>query len=375
MVVIKGHTHYLGRYNSPESWERYHRLIADFHVGRHRRPSKTVDPVNGSSFTVNELILAYVNFADAYYVKNGHRTVEPTNIRLVLRLVRKLYGTARVLAFGPLALKSVREEMIRAGNCRTEINRRVGRIVRMFKWAVSEELIPPSVYEALRTVSGLRKGRSNARENLPVRPVAEDMVQAIKPFVNRHVCAMIELQRLTGMRPGEVILMRDRDIEKSGEVWVYSPERHKTEHHEKTREVLLGPRAREVLRPWLEAETEGYFFSPAKATAEYREQRRLRRKTPVQPSQQHRRKSRPRKQPGDHYTVGSYRRAIQVACVKAGIPKWHPHQLRHTAATEIRKQFGIEATRIILGHEDVRTAQIYAEEDRSRGVEIMRRIG
>ena len=46
-------------------------------------------------------------------------------------------------AFGPLALKAVREEMIRAGNCRSEINRRVGRIVRMFKWGVSEELVPP----------------------------------------------------------------------------------------------------------------------------------------------------------------------------------------------------------------------------------------
>ena len=79
--------------------------------------------------------------------------------------------------------------------------------------------------------------------------------------------------------------------------------------------------------------------------------------------------------PGAHYTVASYRRAIQVACRKAGIPKWHPHQLRHTVATEIRKRFGIEATRIILGHEDVRTAEIYAEEDRSRGVEIMRSIG
>jgi integrase len=74
-------------------------------------------------------------------------------------------------------------------------------------------------------------------------------------------------------------------------------------------------------------------------------------------------------------TWASYRKAIQSACMKAGVPKWHPHQLRHTAATEIRKRFGIEATRIILGHEDVRTAQIYAEEDRSRGVEIMRSIG
>jgi hypothetical protein len=58
MVVVKGHTHYLGRYNSPARREHNHRLIADFHVGRHMRPGGTVDPVNGDSYGVNELILA-----------------------------------------------------------------------------------------------------------------------------------------------------------------------------------------------------------------------------------------------------------------------------------------------------------------------------
>ena len=57
--------------------------------------------------------------------------------------------------------------------------------------------------------------------------------------------------------------------------------------------------------------------------------------------------------PGVRYNVASYRKAIQSACRKAGVANWHPHQLRHTAATEIRKRFGLEATRIILGHEDM----------------------
>ena len=233
----------------------------------------------------------------------------------------------------------------------------------------------PSVYEALRTVSGLRKGRSAAREKPPVKPVADEMVKAVQLLVSRQVWAMIELQRLTGMRPGEVVIMRKSDLEMSGEVWVYTPQRHKTEHHDKKREVLIGPRAKEILQPWLRSDFDAYLFSPAEAMNERRAERRLRRKTRVQPSQGNRTKRHLKKTPGAHYTVASYRRAIQVGCQKAGIPSWHPHQLRHTAATEIRKRFGIEATRIILGHEDVRTAQIYAEEDRSRGVEIMRSIG
>jgi integrase len=156
--------------------------------------------------------------------------------------------------------------MIRAGNCRSEINRRVGRIVRMFKWAVSEELVPPSVYEALRTVSGLRKGRSGAREKPPVKPVSEEMVMAVKPFVSRQIWAMIELQRLTGMRPGEVVIMRTCDLERSGDVWAYGPERHKTGHHDKRREVLLRPRACAIIQPCLMDDGDAYLFSPAEAT-------------------------------------------------------------------------------------------------------------
>jgi integrase len=151
------------------------------------------------------------------------------------------------------------------------------------------------------------------------------MVKAVQPLVSRQVWAMIELQGLTGMRPGEVVLMRTSDLEMTGDVWTYTPHRHKTEHHGKKREVLLGPRAREILQPWLKSDLDAYLFSPAEAMAERQEQLRQQRKTSVQPSQCNRRKARPKKAPGAHYTVASYRRAIQVACHKAGIPKWHPY--------------------------------------------------
>ena len=147
---------------------------------------------------------------------------------------------------------------------------------------------------------------------------------------------MVELQRLTGMRPGEVVIMRAGDLDRSGDVWVYAPSRHKTEHHDKAREIFIGPEGQEVLRPWLEADARAYLFSPAEAMQERLPQRRARRKTRVQPSQADRSKARPREGPGDRYTVASYRRAIQAACHQAGVARWHPHQLRHAGGTEIR---------------------------------------
>src|SRR5262249_29487116 len=158
-----------------------------------------------------------------------------------------------------------------------------------FKWAVENELVPASVHHGLRTVAGLRRGRCDVRESEPVRPAPEAMVEAVRPHVARQVWTMIELQLLTGMRPGEATSMRTRDLDTSGKVWVYTPESHKTEHHGKRRAIYIGPRAQSVLRPWLRTDLASYLFSPAEAEAERRASQRVHRKTKVQPSQRNRR--------------------------------------------------------------------------------------
>ena len=75
-----------------------------------------------------------------------------------MRLLKALYGHTTARDFGPLALRAVREEMVRAGLSRGVVNARVNRVRRLFKWAASFELLPATGYEALRTVAGLRKG-------------------------------------------------------------------------------------------------------------------------------------------------------------------------------------------------------------------------
>ena len=54
---------------------------------------------------------------------------------------------------------------------------------------------------------------------------------------------------------------------------------------------------------------------------------------------------------------------------------WHPHQLRHNFATDVRKVHGLEATQILLGHAKADVTQIYAERDLARAMEIARKIG
>jgi integrase len=373
VVTLDGRDFYLGRYGTAESRAEYDRMIAEWLTNGRRLPaaSSTV----GSDLAVNEMLLSYLDHVDAYYVKNGKPTVEPGNIRLAIRPLRQLYGLTPARNFGPLGLKAVRKAMVDGGLCRSEINRRIGRLVRAFKWAVSEEMVPPSVHQALQTVPGLRRGRADVRESEPVKPVPAAFVEAIRPHVSRQVWSMVELQRLSGMRPGEVVSMRTIDLDTSGKVWSYIPESHKTEHHGRRRLIHFGPRAQAVLKPWLRTDLAASLFSPAEAMAERQAAKREKRKTPVQPSQRGRAKPKPSKTPGDAYTVESYRRAITYGCGLAGVPKWHPHQLRHSAATQLRKEFGLDVARAVLGHSSPAVTEVYAELDLTKASEAMERVG
>ena len=241
VVRLGGHDFYLGPWDTPEAKAEYDRIVAEWLVGG-RRPqgSDGVDEV-----TVVEIIAGFWEHAKTYYRQpDGTPSSELKNLRDALRPLRRLYGHTPAAQFGPLALKAVRQAMITQGLCRTSINRRVGRLKHVFKWAAENELVPPAVYHGLQAVAGLKAGRSDARESAPVRPVPEDHVRAVLPHVSRQVGAMIRLQLLTGMRPGEVVAVRGIDLDTTGRVWTYRPQRHKTLHMGHERTVYLGPRRR-----------------------------------------------------------------------------------------------------------------------------------
>jgi integrase len=254
VVTLNGHDHYLGKHGTDESHAEYDRLIAEWLANGRRIP-----PRKGaaSGLSLNEVILAYWQHAEAYYRHpDGTPTSEADNIRLALRPLKRLYGHTPAADFDSLALEALRDEMIREGHCRNRVNKDVSRVRRLFRWAAAQKLVPLSVHESLGTVEGLRAGRSAARETAPVRPVAEDVVDATLPHMRPQVTAMVRVQLLTGMRPGEVVVMRGMDLEMTGKVWRYRPGsdqgphgKHKTAHRGRARVILIGPRAQEVLRP------------------------------------------------------------------------------------------------------------------------------
>lgn len=391
-VIIDGEHIYLGLYGSPESHERYARLIAERvvsqngHAKRNTRTKVTIPPIGNPDLQICELVVAYMRFAKGYYIKDSEKGKECTEIRLALRPLLQLYTNEKARSFGPLALKAVRQRMIESDLCRGVINRRVNKIKRMFKWAVSEELVPSSAYEGLRTVTGLLYGRTTARESEPIKPVEKEWVDAILPYVWPPVAAMIQVQWHTGMRPGEVVLMRPCDIDMNGDIWVYEPQDHKNRWRNHRRLVPLGPKAQAIICRFLDRPATDYLFSPREGEAATNTERRRNRKTPMTPSQARRKpKKHSMRAKRDRYDTYSYRRAITYGIEQANkkrkeqdqpqVPDWCPLQIRHSKATEVRKQHGLEAAQVALGHKNANITEVYAERNLALAIEIARACG
>jgi integrase len=395
VVRIDGKDNYLGKYNSPESWEKYDRQIAEWLANGRQLKSSADDHTNQepAPLSVNQLILDYWRFAKSHYLKDGKPTDTLTGIRSALRPVRQLYGSTPAADFGPKSLKVVRHHLIEAGLSRGVVNKRIGQIKRAFKWAVAEELVPPSLYHGLQAVTGLTFGRSKARETEPIRPVPDLYIAVVLPLVSPQVAAMIKVQRLSGMRAGELVLMRPCDIDTSGEVWIYEPSDHKNRWRGHRKEIPLGPEAQRILAPFLNRDPQAFLFSPQEAEAWRLEHRPpyhgRERKTPIYPCEIKRRQKlkegrrrhrQPKRPKGDRYDTSSYRRAIEYGLKKAKkagfvVPHWHPHQLRHTRGTEVRRQYGIEAAQVSLGHARADVTEVYAERNMEQARRIAKEMG
>jgi integrase len=372
-LYIDGHrrTVTLGPWGSEEAEREFARLMAE----RKAAPG----PGTGPDLTVNEVLVAFLRHADGHYIRpDGTRTNEVVEFKLTGRVTRELYGHTPAREFGPLALKAVRQRMIDGGLARTTINARVRRLKHVFKWAAGEELVPVATYQALRCVEGLQKGRTAAPEPEPILPVPLDDVNACLPFLRPAVRAMVRLQLLTGMRPGEVCRLRPCDLDRSGEVWFFRPVQHKTLHRGKDRVVALGPRAQALLEAFAPADPAGHYFNPRQEVELLHTERTKQRKTPRFPSHMVRNAGKRvmdwERAPGEWYTSHSYAVAIARAVVRANrrrermagagqfdpVGHWQPNQLRHLTAADLQERYAEEFVRAVLGHGSAAMTRHYA---------------
>jgi integrase len=379
-VRIKGKDYWCGRYGSPESLEEYRRVVASY-VETGEAPRVVT---SGGSLSVAEVALKFwEEHVAVYYRKHGRPTSEVANYESALKLLTSLYGTLPIAEFSPTKLRDVQKVMIQpkvtGGRAwtRNTANHHLSRIKRMVKWAVAHELAAPSVYEALRTVEGLKKGRSKARENPKKKPVPlRDLVATIRclPPVLRD---MVRFHVRTGCRPSEVCDLRPGDVTRRSKVWVYVPGSHKTEHHDRERRIPIGPKAQRILTPYLTRKPDAYCFSPREAAEQRLAEKSSRRKTPLSCGNRRgsNRVAKPTKAPGEQWDKDTYGRAVRRACKAAGVLMWSPNRLRHTYATLVRSRFGLEAAQVVLGQANAKITEVYAERDFAKAVEVAAEMG
>lgn len=312
-----------------------------------------------------ELAERYTAHARDYYRRaDGSATQEAGLIVDALRVLCGVVEPDRPAAdFTPSVYRKVRQAMLDSGRfSRKTINEHMSRIKRMMRWAVSREMVRPELLVALQTVEPLKRGRSAAREPESVEPVLREVIEATKAATHRIIADMIEVQLLSGARPGEVCGLRVGDIDTKGDVWTAVLQEHKMVHRGRERALYFGPRAQAVLRGYIDGRAaREYVFRPCDAV------RRDRYRVDARATGG--------RKPGGGYSVASYRRAIARACEAAGVKAWAPNQLRHTRATEIRRLYGLDAAQVILGHASADVTQIYAETDKARAVGIVGEIG
>jgi integrase len=353
--------------------------VAAERFARMARPEPPAPPAGGLS--VAELLAAYLD----------HRVAERADPRDVAalgaaaRFANLECGATPAAAFRARMLQTVRTRMLAATDRRTEggrplsrryVNKLVKQLVAAWTWAASGELVPAETALSLRTVRAVRLGKGG--REIPRVPAVEPWaVEATLPHLHPTVRAMVELQLLAGLRPGELCALRRRDVStdprelvplpgtgrsiaalKCGQtaVWLAVPGSHKTLGRGKPRAACLGPQAQAVVRPLLDRPPAALLFSPAKA-------------------------------PGKSFTTQSYGKCVAAAVWRANrgrcradppepmVPDWRPNQLRHRAATEASEATDRSHAAAFLGHAGVDVIDVYLEQELRKAATVAAKIG
>jgi integrase len=382
--VIRYHKHTRQYYVWDGATKRRVYLGTDRAVAE-RRYAETLDgrppdqpPPGGLS--VNELLLAYL----------GRRKADGTDprdlglLRAAIRFASAECGREKAASFRAKLLTRVRARMVAAEDRRRPgvplsrhyVNKLVRQLVAAWQWAAAEESVPAETALSLRTVKALRLGKGG-REVPPVPAVEAWAVEATLPHLAPVARAMVALQLLTGMRPGEVCSLRRRDVSTSPQesvplpgtgravaalacggtaVWVAVPHSHKTLWRGKPRAVCLGPRAQELLRPLLGRGAGDYLFGPARA-------------------------------PGKPFTAQSYGKAVAAGIWRANrercrqdpplamVPDWRPNQLRHAAACSASEATDRSHAAAFLGHAGLDTIAVYVQQEMAKAARVASLIG
>lgn len=276
-----------------------------------------------------------------YITDRAPASNKASQLRIILKHLTGSLGKLPVTKFGPLAFKQLRENIASTGTrCVPHVNALLRHLQLVFRWMVSEEIVPLSIWQELKTVDPLKE-HPKCKPTVRRKPVPAAIVAAILPHLSEHCADMVRLIVATGARPGEILSLRAEEIVKNYQArpgwWFAEKAKHKTASRGKRRWVEFPPECHALLlRRWPGAC--GFFF-------------------PVLC---------PRKGMTLHYTVAALRQALGHACDRAKVERFSPYQLRHMTLTDIAGREGLARAAEVAGHDPRVTESHYLHEPPKR---------
>lgn len=334
-VVLDGKQFYLGKHGTPESYARYFALLAEYNANGQKAPESVTHMID-EAIRVKDLTADYTHRALPMY---QHDSVMTKRLKNLLKLLDERHGNEPAAEFGPRKLEELRETFVKAGCSRKYCNSKTRLLVRIFQHGVARELVEPDRLVALKALPPLKAGQCRDTEKRP--KVTLETIRATLPKLSPTVQAMVRIQHATAMRPGELFKMTPAMIDRSGPVWMYRPNKHKTAHHGKSKAVPILGDALAALTPYLFGDQDNLCFTTSIGTP---------------------------------WNKDSYRQAITRAAQRAKVPHWSPYALRHGTAQAVRDTEGPEAVQALLGHSRLSTTEIYAQATEQKAIEAAKAV-
>ena len=312
-VRVQGKAVYLGKYGTHESRVRHRNIVSSALAQR-----TALDAARPLS--MGELCELFLKGVVTDY---GAKSWKYGIAHLVAVAVCERFAGLEAAVFGPKALQEVQQAWLSKGKlCRGGVNRRTRFVVAMFKWAVSEELLPPASWQALLTVRPIRRGKGfdNPPREAADSAAVDTVIKHLAENGNEGAAHCVAFIRATGCRPGEAYRATPADFRLSDATPVYIAREHKNSHRGMERVIALNPAAVAAVRNALQdrTQTHGPLFVNRN---------------------------------GQQWEKSVLVNLLNRACDAVEVARWVPYQLRHLAATEAVNRTGNEAAAAaMLGH-------------------------
>jgi integrase len=335
---IGGKAFYLGPWGSEEAEQGRDKLISSWLLTKQSEGRMGVPGISNEP-TVAELLAGYdTEVILKRYQKNGKRTPEAYHFVSVFRITMADCGKLPVPAFTSERFEAIREKFVAEGWSRGYVNDQAKRLRRVFRWGKRRRLVSADLLSELQEVPALAEDETDAIEHEPKEPPPDsDVIATVKHLVP-VLAALVKVQRLTGMRPGELVRLSIDQLQFDADpvCWLYERRKHKTKKRGKRRRIWIGPQAQVLMLPWVHrAAVSG---NPVAWVF------------PV---------DRPNGRGDGAYRVDSYQHAVKKACRDAGVPEWCPSLMRSARLTDVALLHGPLEAQATGSHSRLNTTSIY----------------